>query len=112
MMQTCAYGNGCCIMSIVMFLVWWLVAAALLWMTWNRVIASLTKVKAVKYWQALLFIATMCALVAPRAYMMKKMACMRGHHCNQCHHCHEGESKGDCPYSNHSDHDSGSTNHK
>ena len=48
---------------------WWLVASALLWLTWNRVIGALFKTKAAQFWQAALLIATICVMCAPRYYM-------------------------------------------
>jgi hypothetical protein len=83
-MYTCANGPHCWVSCILICIGWLLVSSGLLLLTWNKVIATITKVKTVKFGQALLFITTVCVLCAPRYYMKSR-------HC-----CHEG--KGQCPY--------------
>lgn len=85
-MQTCSYGSSTCWISMVaMYLGWWLLASALLTFTWNKVIAHLTKVKPVLYWQSLLFVATLSVFIVPRAYW--KIQCARTNHCYNKTHC-------------------------
>jgi hypothetical protein len=102
----CALDTQCCYTSIALFVIWLGVASTLLWLTWNRVIGHLVKVKAVKLWQALLLIATISSFVLPCAYLNKKC------HEKSCRHsrCLYGDKKdskeskedGDCPYSHRS----------
>ncbi len=56
---------------------WWLIASVLLWLTWNRVVAALTKVKPAKFWQAALLLLTVCSLCAP-LYWARKHSCGHG----------------------------------
>jgi hypothetical protein len=103
MTNSCAYGVTCWLTALAFFLAWWLLASALLWLTWNRVIGGVAKVKQAKFWQALVLVATLCVFAVPRLYMMKQ--CGKGHcrsHCSQSHCEHgpgEDGKKGDCPYS-------------
>src|SRR4051812_38870853 len=69
MTNTCAFGTGCILKSIGMFVIWWSVASALVWLSWNKVIGSLFKVKQAKFWQALLLLGTICLLCAPCSYL-------------------------------------------
>jgi hypothetical protein len=46
-------------------LVWWLVASALLTLTWNKVLREFRTVKALRFTQALMIVATLIAFVAP-----------------------------------------------
>jgi hypothetical protein len=85
--------NECWVACFGMFVLWWLVASALLWQCWNRVIAKLFSYKTARYSQALLLIATIAIFLAPCAYMKKK-------------HCWSGK----CGYSQ--DCDSGNCKHK
>ncbi len=88
-MNTCGYGPQCWVSCILICLGWLLASSGLLYFTWNKVIAEVTKMKQVKYWQALLFLATVCALCAPRAYMKKG-------HCfgkkGECHYERSGKN--------------------
>jgi hypothetical protein len=101
---------GCWLTGIACFVAWWLIASGLLFLTWNKVISAVYKVKTVKYWQVLLLVATICCFVAPRAWMNR----CGSSHCHKQHCQHEsGESKGDCPYSRSSgDKAGGSAEHK
>ena len=45
---------------------WLLVGSTLLWLTWNKVIAAHAKVKAAKFWQALLLLTTVLVLCGPK----------------------------------------------
>jgi hypothetical protein len=62
----CTHGIGW--WKVLVCVVWWLVASTLLFFTWNKVIVFLTELKAVKLWQALLFVATVAVLCYPRKY--------------------------------------------
>src|SRR4051812_18740790 len=62
----------CIIFSVGSFVVWLLLASAFLWACWNRVIAKLFQLKAAKFCQALLFLATLAVLLAP-CCLLKKM---------------------------------------
>jgi hypothetical protein len=102
MNHSCAYGSGCLLTSIGMFVVWWLAAAILLWQTWNKVIGAVTKVKPVKPWQTLLLVATIAVFCAPR-WMAHQGFGSHADCCQNSKHCEfegrGGEGKGDCPYS-------------
>ena len=78
------HGTACALTCVGMFVGWLLIASAFLFLTWNRVISELFKMKDVKYWQALLFIATICALCAPRAYYKMR-------HCGEHGICKKSE---------------------
>src|SRR6478752_5577524 len=99
----CQTHTGCCLMSIGIYLLWLLITSGLLTLTWNRVVNTIIKVKAVKYWQALLFLLTVTALCLPCA-MKSSCGWAKKDHCaySNCHHSGEAgdASKGDCPYSN------------
>jgi len=82
MMTNNANGSPCMVMCTLLWVGWILVSSGLLFLTWNKVIAGIAKVKTVKFWQALLFIVTIFVLCAPRYYMMKR-------HCGH---------KGECTY--------------
>ena len=69
--------GGCPIMLGLAVLGWVLVASVLLYLSWNKVIVSVTNFKAAKLWHALLIVVTMLAFCAPK-YMMHKG--YRGHH--------------------------------
>lgn len=71
-----------CWMTVAVCVGWWLVASTLLWATWNHVVAALTKAKKAKIWQALLLVATLCALGAPRVMMRHHGGCGQ-HHCEK-----------------------------
>ena len=47
---------------------WWLLVSALLFVTWNKVIVMLAGLKKVRYWHALLVVATLCAFCLPHHY--------------------------------------------
>jgi hypothetical protein len=81
-------------MSIGIYLIWLLITSGLLTLTWNRVMNVITKVKAVKYWQALLFLLTVSALCLPCA-MKSSCGWAKKEHCAYS----SDSSKGDCPYS-------------
>jgi len=81
--------SGCWFTAIGCVLLWWFVASALLFYTWNRVIASLGNVKKATFWQALLLVATLSVFCAPR-YLS------RGHGFSGMYGGCSGSS---CPYS-------------
>lgn len=58
-------------MAVLWGMLWWVGASALLYFSWNKVVATLTTAKQAKFWQALLIVATLAAFCAPR-YCMKK----------------------------------------
>jgi hypothetical protein len=91
-----------------MFFGWWFLASGLIWMTWNRVIGAVVKVKPAKYWQALILVATLVVFAAPRFYLMKAGCAHRagcGTHCCQSKNCPHHSAEGgdshskDCPFS-------------
>lgn len=51
-----------------LYIGWWFVASTLLFLTWNKVVVFLTGLKKVKWWQALLFVATIAIFCCPRKY--------------------------------------------
>ena len=89
-MKTCSTG---CAGTIIIGLLWLLASSGLLFLTWNKVIAELTKLKKVKYWQALLVVATICMFCIPR-YCMK----YRAHGYQKDCHTKDCQPK-ECPYS-------------
>lgn len=100
MTNTCNFGGSCWLTCAGIFVVWWLLASGLLFLTWNKVIGGLFKTKPAKYWHALLLIATICCLCLPRAYV-KMSECHRKSPCCLKHCDRDGEKgdKEDCPYS-------------
>lgn len=74
-------------------------ASGFLTLTWNRVLKVFVKIPAVKYWQALLLLATLSSLVAPFCMIRKADSCR--HRCEHRpgHGPHEMEEGKDCPYS-------------
>jgi hypothetical protein len=85
-------------LKIVIVVAWWLISSGLLYHTWNKVVRAVAKVSSVKYWQALLFVATVVAFCAPKHFIEHRGF---GHGCHHC--CHGGEGKGDCPYAHDGD---------
>jgi hypothetical protein len=77
--MNCCGGPSCIATCIGIALAWLLVASGLLFLTWNRVVGAVAKVKPVKYWQALLFLVTVGVLFAPCAAMKKRHGCGAGH---------------------------------
>lgn len=67
--------------------VWLLLGSALLFYTWNTVVADLLNCKKASFQQALLFLVTMAVLCAPKHMMMNHMGC-------SSMHCHD-EKMGD-----------------
>ena len=57
--------SGCWTICILCAIGWWLIASALLFLSWNRVIAAIANVKQVKYWHVLLIVLTLVVLCAP-----------------------------------------------
>jgi len=85
-----ACGHGPCAVTMIAFaLGWLLLASTLVWLSWNRVIAQLTKVKQLRFWQPMLVIATVAVLVGPWCAMKGKR------HCGDHHGCEKSEN---CPY--------------
>ncbi|MBI4925126.1 MAG: hypothetical protein HY843_04305 [Bdellovibrio sp.] len=82
---------GYCFLSCI---AWWLIASALLYFTWNKVIAYIVSLKKIQFWQALLFVAMLCVFCAPRYYFAHKT--WHG----QKHHCSDSSGKTPCPYEN------------
>lgn len=72
------YGAGCPIGMIISVIAWWLVASALLYFTWNHVVAALTSAKQAKFWHALLVVATLAAFCAPRMMCKGKHGWKKG----------------------------------
>jgi hypothetical protein len=73
---------GCWAICILWAIGWWLIASALLLMSWNSVVAAIASVKRVKYWHVLLIVLTLAVLCAP-------LCCGRGH-CKDQRSCGEG----------------------
>ena len=86
-MKTCAHGSHCWGCSIIIGIVWWLISSGLLFLTWNKVIATFAKVKPAKYWQALLLVATIGSFCFPRYYLNRHASkCLGGGAiCQRCH---------------------------
>ncbi len=85
----CAMGScgGCAGKCAAFFVGWWLLSSALLFVSWNHVVATLTNVKKAKFWQALIVVATMAAFCAPKCGhwgRSKSCSMSAGHKCN--HH--------------------------
>lgn len=63
----CPMMGGCGVTFALVLLGWLLIASALVWQAWNRVICHVwAQPRTVRYWQALLLIVTVCVLCAPR----------------------------------------------
>jgi hypothetical protein len=95
MHTSCPFGGTCWFSCLALCGGWLLLTSGLLFFTWNKVVCTVVSMKKVKYWQALLALATVCVLVMP----LKRG---RGHHAR--HHsgsecCDSGcETKGECAY--------------
>ena len=72
---------GCWASCILGAIGWWLIASALLFLSWNRVIAAIANVKKVKYWHVLLVVLSLAVLCAP--------LCWRGDRCEVRRGCHK-----------------------
>ncbi len=85
----------CVFTCIALAIVWFFVGSYLLFLTWNKVVSQITKLNAMKYWQALLVIVTLLVLCAPKyAYKMHhRMGYMRGADCPLA-------KTTDCPFHN------------
>jgi hypothetical protein len=86
----CSGGGKCMTFMVGGTLVWLVVASMFLFYAWNTVVSVLFHVKKVKYVQALLLVATMLVLCAPRLLMMNKMCQQMG-----CHDKASGEVNGE-----------------
>lgn len=107
MTHTCAYGPGCWVTASLIVIAWWLIASALLWMTWNKIIVAMTKAKAAKYPQALLLLATISFVICLPKWYSKRHHGYGGRCCDHsdCRHEHGGmkgadndDDDKDCPY--------------
>ena len=75
-----------CWMSILYFFIWWFVASGLIFATWNHVVAMQMKVKKVKYWHALLVVASIAIFTIPHMKLKaKSFGCMKNCH-SEVHH--------------------------
>ena len=83
MHNSCPFGGTCWVSCLLLCAGWLLGSSALLWVTWNKVVCTLTKMKEVKFWQPALVLLTICVLCMPCA--------MRGKGCCK-------KDKGECPY--------------
>ena len=92
-MNTCANGSCCWVTCTIIATLWLLVGSGLLFLTWNKVIVSFTKLNKAKYWQALLLVVTVMFLSLPRYYMQRSMM-----HRGACF-SHKCDKKDECPYS-------------
>ena len=118
MAQPHCFSGGCCWLTCLgIFLVWWLVAATLVWLTWNRVLVPLFKLKPAKLWQSFILIATIVVLMLPKCYLSSCKMRERGRcEFDRRHHSlppsleddepelegrPPGGPKGDCPYMKH-----------
>lgn len=99
--------SGCWVTCALLVVAWWLITSGLLWGTWNKVIKAFFNVKAAKYSQALLLVATLLAFAAPIVALKKK--CGAGHGCGQSKSCRNEhhsvgnaggaqDDDGECPY--------------
>jgi hypothetical protein len=106
--NTCAYGSGCLISSILLGVAWVLASSGLLYLSWNKVLCGYTKLKPAKYGQALLLVVTICSFCAPRWYFHQRRMCQTNDR-----HCHGAWSKkGECPYGQGQDDDDAKTDSK
>ena len=68
----------CALLCGLMALLWLLGASGLLYLTWNRVVAQVSKLKAINFVQALLVIVTMAVLCLPKSWNQKGPGCFMG----------------------------------
>lgn len=82
---------------IVCSVTWWVVASLLLFLTWNKVVAVIANIKTVKFWHAMLVVATLAVFCAPRYYGKKHFR--GGHHGYGKYQKCPGGLKGEkCPF--------------
>lgn len=75
----CNYAShSCSWMPILFAFTWIFLTSSLTWLTWNRVVADLTRMKPVAYWQALLFVTTIFAFAAPKFALQARGKCHHG----------------------------------
>jgi hypothetical protein len=68
---------------LLMYVGWWIIASILLFFTWNKVISFISSWKEVKFWQVLLFVATVSFFCSSKKHM--------GCHKKSCYKtCHKG----------------------
>jgi len=85
--------------AIVCLAIWAVVTSTLLFFTWNEVIAHVTKLKKIKFIHAILVIATLAALCAPKFYAKMRMKHHSSHYKSGKHECsHYKGDKSQCPY--------------
>ncbi|MDO8493790.1 MAG: hypothetical protein Q7S68_00435 [Deltaproteobacteria bacterium] len=84
-------------MKLAFFAGWWVVSSILLFLVWNKVVAALTNVKTGKFWQALLVVLTIAVLCIAPKMVMKKGGAFK---CKAHAGCHQGseDHKKFCPY--------------
>lgn len=74
--------HSCWPTCVAMGVAWWLIASALLFATWNKVLVPLFAFKKGKFWQALLLLTTVIVLCIPCA---SKKGCPRAGKCESGH---------------------------
>lgn len=76
-------------------LLWLFACSGLIYYSWNKVITTMTRMKAVKYWQVLLVMVTICTLCLPCS-MRKYSRCYGKKSCPMSQHCdHERDDEED-----------------
>src|SRR5690242_15777787 len=99
-MHTCSHCWHSWYIALLIGLAWWFIASGLLLLTWNHVVARLSKAKPGQFWQALLFTATLWVFCAPRYFMaMRHFGCCHGGFSHAAfYHDMNGMDGADCPY--------------
>lgn len=86
----------CTTLLILSGLAWIFLGSYLLFLSWNKVICYLSKLAEIKYWQALLIVATICFLTLPRfayKYHFKNWGPFPPHFQNEGPSCPYGQMK-------------------
>ena len=98
----CSSGGGCSMICCILWgLGWWLVASLLLSFCWNKVVTALVTVKEMKFWHALIIVATLAILCWGMCGKCgSKMSCGHRGDCSS-QGCDEGYGKDCCPDSLH-----------
>ncbi len=57
---------------------WWIIAAVLLYFSWNKVVADILQVRPGKFWQALLVVLTLAVFCAPHHWEHSRCGSCKG----------------------------------
>ncbi|MBP9674398.1 MAG: hypothetical protein KBD63_04820 [Bacteriovoracaceae bacterium] len=90
--------GSCCMMKSLMWILWLAGTSVLLFFTWNKVVTTVSSLKPIKFFHALLVVATVCAFCCGHHMMgcKSKKSCCSQKSSKECGDCNK-ESKEERP---------------